>query len=131
VTAARVLLAGTVAALLAGCADGNAPSGPASDQLHRDMQVLASAAAGHRYGAAADALAALEADAAAARAAGTLTSVQIQQIRAAVDRVQADLAAATSRPAPTVTVTAPSTPRRPSPSKPPGGKDKGHGHGGD
>ena len=133
-----------VAALAAACAvlllsacgnTGNDTTGidrATNTQLQQDVLALSQAVAAHDHSAEQAALAALNADLAAARAAGKVTDGKLGQIRAAMARVQADLAEAAAVPQATVTLT-------PSPSAPPkkdnrgkgNGDGGGHGDGGD
>ncbi|MBD8104356.1 hypothetical protein [Plantibacter sp. CFBP 8775] len=91
-----------VVALLSGCA------GPAADldaSTGRDLQsrvlVVANAAADGDTAGALAALDALEAQLAAAEAAGTVSATRAADIRAAIARVRADLSPAVETPAPT------------------------------
>jgi protein kinase-like protein len=63
----------------------------ATTHLRQDVLPLATAAARHQYQTADSMLGVLNADVAAARAAGTLTAAQVSSIRVAVAAVQADL----------------------------------------
>jgi hypothetical protein len=126
VNPARTTIAAALAAaaVLTGC--GRDHTDADRTQLRRDMQAVAAAAAAHNYAAATSALNALNADAAAAHASGTLDDSQLTAIRSALAKVQADLTAATTRP-PTTTAATPTT----SPTKAPPDKHKGgHGHDG-
>ncbi len=125
---ARTTIAAALAAaaVLTACGSGRDHTDADSTQLRRDMQAVAAAAAAHNYAAVSSALNALNADAAAAHASGTIDASQLAAIRSALATVQADLTAATSRPPATITATP--TPR---PTKAPPGQHKGgHGHGG-
>ena len=122
---ARTAIAAALAAaaVLTGC--GRDHTDADSTQLRRDMQAVAAAAAAHNYAAAASALNALNADAAAAHASGSLDDSQLTAIRSALATVQADLTA-TGRPPTTITATPTSRP-----TKAPSDKHKGgHGHDG-
>jgi hypothetical protein len=119
------------AAVLTACGSGRGHTAADSTQLRRDMQAVAAAAAARNYAAAASALNALNADAAAAHASGTLDDSQLAAIRSALAKVQADLIAAT-RPPTTITAT-PTGPTKTPPDKHKGGHghDGGGGDGGD
>ncbi len=111
------------ALLLAACSSGRNDQAATAAQLRNDMRSLAIAATAHNYAAASSALAALNADAAAAHVNGNLSDARLAAIRAAAARVQADLTRASSAPPSTGTI------RPPSPSHPQQSKDRGHGHG--
>ena len=128
VRAVPVVAIVAVSALLAACGSGTHTGVATNAQLRQDMQAVAAAAARHDYPAAAGALAALKADAAAARANGTLTVGQLSAVRAAVASVQTDLTAAMASPV-TVTVTPP-TPNSGNRGRGSGSGHKGGGHGG-
>jgi len=121
------------AAVLTACSGGRDHTDADSTQLRRDMQAVAAAAAAHNYAAATSALNALNADAAAAHASGTLDDSQLTAIRAALAKVQADLTAATTGPPTTITATPTSPPTKARPDKHKGGHghDGGGGDGGD
>jgi len=133
VNPARATLAATlVGAVLTGCGSGRDHTRAASIQLRRDMQAVAAAAAAHNYAAATSALNALDADAAAAHASGSLDDSQLTAIRSALAEVQADLTAATTRPPTTITATPTQPTRAPSDKHKGGhGHDGGGGDGGD
>jgi hypothetical protein len=137
ITARAVIGVLAAASLLTGCGSGNRTDAATTSQLRQDMQTLAAAAAARNYPAALSALAALNADAAAAQGTGKLSDIQLAQIRAAAAKVQADLTTATAQP-----TTAPATPQqtgtghpptvpRPGKSKHKGGEGNGGGDGGD
>lgn len=120
---------GCVLLALTGCGGGPPPSpaGMNADvqaQLRNDLRILATAAAAHNVPAAQAALAALNADTAAAHAAGKLSASKLAQIRAPAAAVAVDLTTAT--PSPTRTTTPTPTPTR---THDKGGGDGG-GHGG-
>lgn len=97
-----LLAAGTlcITVLLAACAPTtktNDPNAAATERLRNDMRVLTAAAARHDTTGAQAALASLNADAAAAAAAGTLSDTKLTEIRLASVKVQADLMPVTSR----------------------------------
>ena len=122
-------LAVVVVSLLLTACGGTQPAKSAMDpnvqtQLRRDIHLLAAAAAAHDTGGAQAALAALDADTAAAHTAGKLSDAQLAQIRAAAAAVQADLT-----PAPQVTVSVTPTPAATPKSS--NTKDNGKGGGGD
>ncbi len=124
-TIARTVIVATLVAsgALTGCGSGPDRSAAATvAQLRGDMRSVAAAATAHNYPAVASALRVLDADAAAARANGTLSADRLAAIRAALVTVRADLPATPTLPA-TVTV-APST------NAPPAKGDHkgGHGH---
>ncbi len=124
-TITRTVIAATLVASGAMTACGSGPDRSAAAtvaQLRDDMRSVAAAAAAHNYPAVAGALRVLDADAAAARANGTLSVDRLAAIRAALATVRADLSATTTPPA-TVTV-APST--NAPPTK--GDHKGGHGH---
>jgi hypothetical protein len=123
---ATIAAALAAAAVLTGCGSGRDHTDADSTQLRRDMQAVAAAAADRNYAAATSALNALNADAAAAHASGTLDDSQLAAIRSALAKVQADLTDATTRPPTTITATPTSRP-----TKTPSDKHKGgHGHDG-
>jgi cell division septation protein DedD len=118
---------GCVLFALTGCGSGAPPSpaGMSADvqaQLRNDLRILATAAAAHNVPAAQAALAAMNADTAAAHAAGKLSASKLAQIRAAAAAVAVDLTSATPSP----TRTTPATPT-PTPTRT---HDKGGGDGG-
>jgi hypothetical protein len=100
-------------------------------QLQQDVQTLTQAAQHRQYSGAQTALSTLNADLAAAYAAGKVTDAKLNQIRASAVKVFADLAAV---PTTTPTVTVPASPSaRPSPDQPKPGHGNGNGndhHGG-
>lgn len=118
------LAVGGAALLLSACGTtGNGSGGidrATNTQLQQDVLALSQAVAAHDHPAEQAALAALNADLAAARAAGKLTDGKLGQIRAATARVQADLSATAAVPRATVTLT---------PSVPPSKDNRGKGHG--
>ena len=131
---ARTAIAAALAAaaVLTACGSGRDHTDADSTQLRRDMQAVAAAAAAHNYAAAASALNALNADAAASHASGSLDDSQLTAIRSALAEVQADLTAATTRPPTTITATPTQPTRAPSDKHKGGhGHDGGGGDGGD
>ena len=145
---AAVVLAACGVLLCAGCSSRTGGMGAdARALLQGDIRALTTAAA-HRDDAAASAdLTTLEADLAAARATGAISSSRFAELRSLISAVQADLAAlagSTASPTPSpspspsasgpVQVTGQRVPppgHEPSAAKrPPDGHGHGHGHGG-
>lgn len=115
------------ALVVGGCASGSgspAPSGTSASspairaatqqQLRADLRIVTSAAARGRLADARAALTTLNADLAAAGAAGSITSARLAQIRAAANSVDAELVRLTTPTTPPTTKTvtvAPPTPK--------------------
>lgn len=120
IAAAALLTAG----ILTGCANTPPELQPgAAEKLNARLQSVAQAAADNNLAAAKAELDLLASDVAAAAANGDISPARRQDIQAAIDLVNADLAAMTPPPSPTPTLQtpAPAAPKPPAKGK---GKDK-------
>lgn len=137
---ARSFGAALVLVVLAGCGSSGPPAtsidAAAQTHLRQDLHTVAKAIAGHHRARARAALAKLNADTAAAHAAGRVSDAKFADIQAAATSLATDLERRPHTPAPTVTVTtsAPAPPpgghpKPPPKPKPPKPKPPKHGHG--
>jgi len=141
-TGTRSIAAAAVICFLAGCGSSAPPAtsidAAAQTQLRQDLHAVAKAIAGHHRARARAALAKLNADTAAAHAAGRVSDTRFADIQAAATSLATDLERHAHTPAPTVTVTTsapvpppgghPKPPHKPKPPKPKPKPPK-HGHG--